>query len=177
MNLKIIFIMRALLLTLLICLAFTSRASAQCADYAGCAGQVAEGQTRIRAWARETAVAIDAERAAIATERAQAREMSATATALSIEATELARPTPTSTPTPTPTRTSTPTATTTPQPTMTPQLTSTHLWPATATIQPTVEAVVQDAGQTGAPWWVRWAGGIAGFSLLVWAIVSLRKTR
>lgn len=91
-------------------LAFPARfASAQCNDYAGCAGQRADANAKLGAWARETAVAIAEERRAAATERAYERMVALTAT-------EAARPTKTPVPTVTawPTATSLPSAT--PQP-------------------------------------------------------------
>lgn len=105
--------MKPLAVTLLIVavyLAFPARlTSAQCNDYAGCAGQRADANAKLGQWARETAVAIAEERRAAATERAYERMIALTAT-------EAARPTKTPVPTVTawPTATSLPTAT--PQP-------------------------------------------------------------
>lgn len=139
----------AALCAILVCASFAECVSAQCSDYAGCAGQRADAQAKLGAWARETAEAVAEERRAIATERAYDRMMALTAT-------ELARPTRTPTPTPIPTTTRIPTATATP----TLSATSAQIMVVQMTVQVTVQVTVQSAQEKP-------AGGISNVGLAI----------
>lgn len=169
----------AFFLCLCIVLAFASIASAQCADYAGCVGQVAEGSARLKEYQRATAEVIATERAAIRAATSEARSILATESVLSATATELSRPT--QTPRPTATQTATPTQlpTATPLPSATTSPSVTPYPTQTATPAQIVEQVDTPAQGNG-EWSVfRWVATLVGLPICAimffWAIARFRK--
>lgn len=138
-------------------LSFGTSVAAQCADYAGCVGQVAEGGARLREFQRATAVVV-------ATDRAIARAATSEAQRMNATATELARPT------------QTPQPTNTAQPTATPQPSATRQPVPTATQAPVVaQAPVQPVETKQIDWRSLIAMAFAGSILIGGALYFLKR--
>ena len=150
----------ALFLSLFVAvLAFASVAAAQCVDYASCAGQVAEGNARLKEYQRATAEVVATERAVIRAATSEARAVLATEAALSATATATSTPLPSATALPSLTSYPTPIAT------------------QTAIVS---QIATSASGQSNGEWSTfRWIATLVGLPICAvmffWAIARFRK--